>query len=153
MLVSNRLYSLCTVTRRKNPASVNWFSVLYTVPPATCIPVALISVVRLSAVTCRCRPSSKRQAIATRWRVGRNPAARNFDTIAATVARDAHSISWDVTFIDIAQTKCAVYRKLSILPWLTGVFRAFLKRFDAFVPHIKAGRLAVWLIRSYLPVS
>ena len=33
------------------------------------------------------------------------------------------------------------------------MFRAFLGRFDAFVPRIKAGRLAVWLIRSYLPVS
>jgi len=42
---------------------------------------------------------------------------------------------------------------LSILPWLTGVFRAFLGRFNAFVPRIKAGRLAVWLVWSYLPVS
>ena len=33
------------------------------------------------------------------------------------------------------------------------VFRAFLGHFDAFVPCIEAGRLAVWLIWSYLPVS
>jgi hypothetical protein len=37
-------------------------------------------------VICRCRPSSNRQAIATRCLVGRNPASRSFDAIAAIVA-------------------------------------------------------------------
>jgi len=141
VLVSNRLYSLCTVTRRKNPALVNWFSVLYTVQPATCSPVALISAVRLSAVTCRCRPSSKRQAMATRWRVGRKPAARNLDAIATTVAGAGGLFSSGGTFIDIATTKCAVCQKLSILPWLTGVFRAFLMRFMLLCT---AHRQSVW---------
>ena len=68
--------------------------------------------------------------------------------IAAAIAGGADLISCGVTFIDMATTKCLVCWKLSILPLLMGVFRAFLDRLSAFVPCMNV-QLAVSLIWSY----